>query len=132
MIVVDDGSTDNTWQAIRVCWLVSWAVLQHPVEPSQNKGRPAPQSPSAKPKASSWLSWTAMTCEPEHLARAKAAFRQNGGKAGLFAGRADLGSTRFMHESVWPSAEPQPASQLLHACYFLCLLSVCAALCSWL
>ncbi|HPC54310.1 MAG TPA: glycosyltransferase family A protein [Verrucomicrobiota bacterium] len=129
VIVVDDGSTDNTWQAIQGCagWFPG-RFCSIRVEPSQNKGPAGARNLAIRQAKGEFVAFLDSDdlWVPEHLARAKAAFRQNGGKAGLFAGRGQiLGSTRFMHESVWPSAEPQPASpELLHACYFP-LPSVC-------
>jgi glycosyltransferase involved in cell wall biosynthesis len=129
VIVIDDGSTDNTWEVIQACAKL-FPQRFHTIRftPGQSKGPAGARNAGirqARGEIVAFLDsddlWPA-----GHLARANETLQRSGERTGLFAGPGQiLGSNRPSHEFLWPTPEPQPASpQLLKGCYFP-LPSVC-------
>jgi len=124
VIVVDDGSTDNTWQAIQGCagWFPG-RFCSIRVEPSQNKGPAGARNLGIRQAKGEFVAFLDSDdlWVPEHLAHAYDAFHSHK-EAGAFVGQGDLGGNRLYHSIrnfTWPGPEPQEASsQLLRGCYF--------------
>ena len=124
VIVVDDGSTDNTWQVLQGCagWFPGRCQSIR-VEPSQNMGPGGPRNLGIQQARGEFVAFLDSDdlWVPEHLAHAHDAFRCHE-QAGAFVGQGDLGGNRLYHSIrnfTWPGPEPQEAnSQLLRGCYF--------------
>jgi len=124
VIVVDDGSTDNTWQAIQGCagWFPG-RFCSIRVEPPQNKGPAGARNLGIRQAKGEFVAFLDSDdlWVPEHLAHAYDAFHSHK-EAGVFVGQGDLGGNRLYHSIrnfTWPGPRPQEASsQLLRGCYF--------------
>jgi glycosyltransferase involved in cell wall biosynthesis len=123
VIVVDDGSTDDTWPVIQGC--AAWfpgRFRSTRIEPPRNKGPGGARNLALRQAKGEFVAFLDSddTWVREHLGRAYDNLMRRGQNAGLFAGRTwNLGTQEFSHDFNWPGPEPQPASrELLHGCYF--------------
>jgi len=123
VIVVDDGSTDDTWDVIQG-WHARFPGRFQGVRIAapDNKGPGAARNIGVRHARGEFVAFLDSDdlWVPEHLLHANEAFLCHGERIGLFAGRSRiLRADRLCHEFPWPSPEPQAASpQLLHSCYF--------------
>ena len=121
LIVVDDGSTDNTWEIIQA-WKRQFGNVLVADRHSENRGPAAARNAGIRKAKGEFVAFLDSDdlWVPDHLAHAREAFLCHGRRAGLFAGLTRvLNTERALFEFPWPPPPPQPASShLLQTCYF--------------
>jgi glycosyltransferase involved in cell wall biosynthesis len=123
LIIVDDGSTDDTWEVIQA-WKVRFGSRLVAILNPENRGPAGARNIGIRKAKGDFLAFLDSDdlWVPEHLAHAYEAFQRHGEKAGAFVGQGDLGKGRLYHSIrnfTWPAPElGEASSQLLQGCYF--------------
>jgi glycosyltransferase involved in cell wall biosynthesis len=124
LIVVDDASTDNTWEVIQ-SWRARFGTKLVAIANRQNEGPAGARNVGIGKARGEFVAFLDSDdlWMPEHLANAYDSFQRHGNKLGAFVAPGQLGGANSLYHSsqgfTWPGADPQPASsQLLQGCYF--------------